>query len=252
MKRLICILCVLLLCSVALAEETAVISKKVVCGHNFKVEAAIRDEHLWCIGASDADPALFVSAECTLCGAQGIVYDDEELLEPNPCEPEECTHRLLRLSSNTYSTWTNESGSRLVQKKYGAAQCIDCGTFGTLTDEVISVSFEEIETMYECEHEYIVYEQTKPEFERYESCGGSSHACFKYYQGICRHCGTIEWVVFVGAFERHTWTYSGKDQHIDGENRHEIIYECSVCDAQTTETRPCPGPESGACDILIP
>ena len=253
MKKLICILVALAMTGgAAWAEEAAIISATATCSHTFVLENSIRDEHLWCIEETMASPAQFVSAECILCGAEAIVFGDEELLEPDPCEPEVCTHRLLCFVSNGLSTWMRQSDSTFEQVRLGSGRCIDCGIFATLKEVVASVSMEQIEKLIDCEHEYIVYEQTKPELERYESCGEVSHACFKYYRGICRYCETVEWVVFVGAYEQHEWVYSGKDQHLNEENRHEIFYECSVCDAQMLEAQLCSGPESGACDIVVP
>lgn len=103
-----------------------------------------------------------------------------------------------------------------------------------------------------CEHEYLIYGQTGPYSEGYESCGSINHAYFKYYRGVCRYCGSDGTVVIMGPTQQHTRVYANRNEHVVDENRHAYIYECSVCDAEMYEYYPCPGTGDGDCIIITP
>lgn len=259
MKRLISILLVgLLLCCVALAEDTE-LNGAADCDHQFLVEGTIREDQLWCIAETDAEHELFESVRCVTCGAEGIVFDDQSLLQPEPCDPEICTHRLYwePSQSGTRVLWANEY--QIAREEYGFGTCIDCGAYGTLRKQEIvpiAVVTEEGELLDACEHEYIVYEQSKPYDEGFESCGELSHAYFKYYWGTCRYCGESETMVVAGLPEQHIWKYDGNNKHVFetgsdyrviNTRRHEYVYKCPVCNGETTETYICPGNGSTNC-----
>lgn len=103
-----------------------------------------------------------------------------------------------------------------------------------------------------CEHEYLIYGQAGPYAEGYESCGSINHACFKYYQGACRYCGSQGTVVIWGSTQQHEWVYKNNHCHVVGQNKHEYMFECGVCNAAMSEFYPCPGTGHGDCVIIMP
>ena len=131
MKRLICILFAgLLLWSMAIAEDPAELNGIEDCDHQFQVEGMLREDQLWYIEESDAEPELFQAVRCVKCGAEGIVFDERSLLEPDPCGQDECYHRLYVLPEFGYSTWKSaediDGHTYHERYEYCVGVCIDC------------------------------------------------------------------------------------------------------------------------------
>lgn len=252
MKKLICVLfALMMLCGMAGTEE---LTESAACNHTFMLEDTIRENHLRLVEDTSVSPALFVSARCTKCEEQGIVFDDMNLLEADPCEPEECIHRMYRIPGQNGQYWRTQSSEMPELVMHDVGMCIDCGIVATLVKVIEWTTIEQqiVDAGEACEHEYLIYDQAKPYSAGYESCGDVHHAYYNYYLGTCRYCNMREKVVVVDSLEPHTMVYTGKNQHNSETNRHEIHYECSVCYEKCVETIPCAGPESRVCDIVVP
>ncbi len=126
MKKIICILIVLLLSTWAWAEETA----QPVCEHEYWREG-IRDEHAWIVEEA-AEGAFECAAICPWCRSSCLIVKDKTLLTAEPCKPEECTHRLCILPQFTKMVWepanNGEEEINHVQLEYCVGVCMDCGT----------------------------------------------------------------------------------------------------------------------------
>ncbi len=102
------------------------------------------------------------------------------------------------------------------------------------------------------EHQYGYYEGQKPYLERCESNGGITHSLYKYYTGICIHCAMAGNVAAIGAPENHVFEYSGLNQHVKGENRHQYFYACNACKEVVFDIYLCPGTGNGDCILIVP
>ncbi len=102
------------------------------------------------------------------------------------------------------------------------------------------------------EHRFGYHEGQKPYLECYKSNGGVSHSLYKYYAGICIHCAKEGNVAAIGAPENHVFEYSGINQHVKGENRHQYFYVCSTCGEVVFDTFLCRGTGNGDCMIMLP
>lgn len=192
MKKLICILFAMaLLVSAAFAEEA---EEPVVMRHRhtLMLESVLLEEHLWCIEGSDADPALFSSGKCIGCDAAGIVFEEDNLLKAEPCEAENCTHRLYRLPGQKGVYWRADDSTTRIRVEHSVGMCIDCGTVCTLMKEtvekVIAVQAKEVDKTAVCRHEYKKVPQLNDEAEEYIAANYSDDREAFCGYAICQLC----------------------------------------------------------------
>lgn len=185
MKRLLCIMAVmLLLSSLAVAESLEEVMDILACDHEFKLCAEVLEEHRWCIRDMEEQANLFVSAVCEKCGTSGVVFDDKNLLEAEPCSPQVCTHRMYRLRQFDRSVW-RIVGEQLHQRvEYSVGVCLDCGLVGALVAEKeAGVHQMEIKPGFHIEGQYI--HVTCQECELCGMMTGELIPCISYKDGTC-------------------------------------------------------------------
>ena len=156
MKRSICILLsLMLLWCWGIAEEEKEEQMR-VCDHLFQVDEMLLPEHEWCIRDQEAPQKAFKSVACIYCDAEGIVFEDKALLEPDPCNAAVCTHRLYRLSEFNRAEWEPVNDQLHQRIEYGVGICVDCGTFGTLVRKLENGTHQLVESEgFHIEGQYI-------------------------------------------------------------------------------------------------
>lgn len=256
MKKWICILFALtMLWAVALAEDTAT---EKTCNHQFQVQDELLPEHEWCIADSGAPAGSFLSVVCSRCGEDGVVFSDASLIEPDPCDPSVCTHRIYcPVDFADVELSLRENVARSVTTGHGT--CVDCDIDATLSrtverkdQQVTKMQKQEPEAAAEvCVHALAYYAQQAPYREGCISNGGVTHVKVQYYRGVCLHCGEAGTAAVLGEAERHTFVYSGLNQHLEGEGRHEYFYRCTGCGETISDVFLCYGSGDGDCPVLV-
>lgn len=128
MKRmLLFLLAALLLCSAAHAEEITE-----PCQHEYEKGTEILEDHNWVVYGDPAE-AYLVSAVCRHCGDSCVIIKERELLIPEPCAQEACTHRMYALPAFSRTVWVPvENGFFHQRVEYDVAGCLDCGLVATV------------------------------------------------------------------------------------------------------------------------
>lgn len=134
MKRIVCILFAMaLLCCVSFAEETAE-----PCQHEYEKHPFLINEVRKLIQEyyPDDSEAFYGYALCKLCSDMPLLVIDPNMLEADPCEPDECIHRLYLLPEFNHAVWrsvTDEGGHTYHERvEYDVSVCMDCNLVVTL------------------------------------------------------------------------------------------------------------------------
>lgn len=185
MKRLLSIMVVILLLSGLAAAEGLEESVDILtCDHEFTLCAGVLEAHQWCIRDVEEKADLFVSAVCEKCGTSGVVFDDKNLLEAEPCAPQVCTHRMYRLRQFDRSVWRTVGEQMHQRMEYSVCVCIDCGLIGTLVAvKEAGMHQMEIKPGFHIEGQYI--HVTCQECELCGMMTGGLIPCISYEEGTC-------------------------------------------------------------------
>lgn len=186
MKRIIALLLTaLLFCSVAYAEETAA-----SCQHEYEKRSFLINENRRYIQENypDDSAAFYGYALCQLCSHMPLLVIDPNMLEAEPCEQDECIHRLYVLPDSDYSVWKevkDEEGHTYDElRKYEASVCIDCNLVVMLYESVESAEHQMEEKQgFHIEGQYI-----HVTIEECLLCGlmtGELVPCIVYEDGSC-------------------------------------------------------------------
>lgn len=188
MKRLLCILLAMaMLCGMGFAEDAQEAEEeamRLACAHQFQLSTGLLPEHEWCVRDLEEPENAAVSATCIYCDAEGVVFKDKALIEPDSCNAAVCTHRLYWLPDFNRTEWKKVNDKLHQRIEYGVGICVDCGTFGTLFRELEHGEHQMVASEgFHIEGQYIhvVWEECL-------LCGvidGALVPCVSYEDGIC-------------------------------------------------------------------
>ena len=188
MKRLLCsLLALTMLYCMSFAEEaqeTKEDTLKLACAHQFHLSTGLLPEHEWCVSDLEVPENTVVSVTCIYCDAEGVVFKDKALIEPDPCNAAVCTHRLYRLSEFDRTEWKKTNDKLHQRIEYGVGICVDCGTFGTLVSEMEHSEHQ----MAASEGFHIDGQYIHVIWEECLVCGmidGALVPCISYEDGVC-------------------------------------------------------------------
>ncbi len=128
MKKIIALLMsAFLLCGVVLAEDAG------YCQHDYEkwpfLINEVRQNYIQEYFPEDGD-AFFGYALCKLCSDIALLVADANMLDPDPCEPDDCIHRMYVLPDFSYRAWKTTEDDRGDQydelRQYEVGVCMDC------------------------------------------------------------------------------------------------------------------------------
>lgn len=138
MKRIVTLLlAAILICSAAYATETAEL-----CPHEYQKRSFLINENRRYIQDNypNDSAAFYGYALCRLCSDMPLLVLEPNMLEAEPCEQDECIHRLYVLPDSNYFVWKEvkeEDGHNYDElRKYEASVCIDCNLVVTLFESM--------------------------------------------------------------------------------------------------------------------
>ncbi len=163
MKRIIALLLsAFLLSGISFAEDAA------YCQHEREKRPflinEVRTNYIQAFYPDDSD-AFYGYALCTLCSDIALLVTDPNMVDPKPCEPDNCLHRLYVLPDFNYQAWKTTTDYIRDPKgdypydelrQYEVGVCVDCNQLILLYEAVETSEHQMVEKQgFHIEGQYI-------------------------------------------------------------------------------------------------